>query len=180
MQTTVRTHDVTLSPVRPVDVPALSTLCGLVHRCCFDHLWDDSGAAYLEQACAPAILGDQLDDPDIRLFFIERDALRSGYVGLRLRDDLGGAQGGAQILHLGLLPGASGSGLGTQALAQVVDIARAHEQRYLWLHVADSAVDSILFCLRRGFRIIGETMLTHPRVRPAYRRMWRLKRELDA
>lgn len=180
METTTRAHHATLSPVRPADVAALSMLCGLVHRCCFDHLWDDGGAVYLEQACAPAILHDQLDDPDTLLFFIQCDAARCGYVGLRLRNDLEDARDGAQILHLGLLPSASGLGLGTQALAQVVDICRTHGRRYLWLHVADSAVDPILFCLRRGFRIIGETMLTHPRIRPVYRRMWRLKRDLDA
>ena len=44
----------------------------------------------------------------------------------------------------------------------------------------DSSLESIAFYERQGFTIVGETWLPFEHMLPEYRRMWKMRKPLDA
>jgi ribosomal protein S18 acetylase RimI-like enzyme len=167
-------------PIGADDADALSALCRAIYPQSFTYLWDDAGAWYTEATYNADTLRAEIADANARFYFLEVDGRRVGYLKLKLERDLDGEPGGLEIERIYLLREYAGQGLGARMMAFALDIARQLHRRYAWLHSMDSSTDSIAFYERQGFAIVGETWLPFEHMLPEYRRMWKMRKPLDA
>jgi len=167
-------------PIGAGDADALSALCRAIYPQFFTYLWDDAGAWYTEATYNADTLRAEIADANARFYFLEVDGRRVGYLKLKLQRDLDGEPGGLEIERIYLLREYTGQGLGARMMSFALDIARQWHRRYAWLHSMDSSLESIAFYERQGFTIVGETWLPFERMLPEYRRMWKMRKPLDA
>jgi ribosomal protein S18 acetylase RimI-like enzyme len=102
-----------------------------------------------------------------------------GYLKVKLDSCLDNEPGGLEIERIYLSKEAAGQGLGKQLIERAFGIARQLDKQYVWLKAMDSSANSLHFYRKRGFDVIGETYLSFPQMRPEYRRMWKLKKQLN-
>jgi ribosomal protein S18 acetylase RimI-like enzyme len=171
---------VALLPIAVDEAAALSALCFEIYPQTFTYLWDDAGAWYMETMYNEARLRSELADPNARFFFLSLRGRRVGYLKVKLDSNIGDAPGGLEVERVYLAAECTGQGLGGVMMEAALAIARGRDKRYAWLHVMDSSTDAIRFYLANGFEIVGETMLPFDHMLPHYRRMWRMKKALQA
>lgn len=169
-----------IQPILPQQAEALSALIHRIYPAHFTYLWDDAGAWYLDHSYHPTKLRAELEDPNVRYFWAVTDGQPVGYLKLNLDKDLPGGHepGGLEAERIYFLPEAAGRGLGTLLIGHAEAIARERGNRYVWLHVMDSSLNSIAFYEKRGFGRVGETWLPFARMKPEYRRMWQMQKRL--
>ncbi|ARK13196.1 GNAT family N-acetyltransferase [Fibrella sp. ES10-3-2-2] len=169
-----------IEPVYPTQAVDLSALIHCIYPQYFTYLWDDAGAWYLDYAYNSSKLRSELDNPSVRYFWAVWDSRRIGYLKLNLDKALPATQeaGGLEIERIYLLREAAGQGIGTLLINHAEAVARQLHRRYVWLHAMDSSHESMAFYRKRGFEQVGETVLPFEQMKPVYRRMWQLRKQL--
>jgi ribosomal protein S18 acetylase RimI-like enzyme len=157
----------------------LAAFCRVVYAQHYEYLWLEGGSAwYQDKVYADAVLAAELSTAALRHYFIEVDGERAGYVRLDLAQGLPGHPGGLEVSRLYLSRDFTGQGVGERSLHGIADIARSLGRRYLWLHVMDSSAGAIGFYESAGFARVGETVLPFEKMKPGFRRMLQMRKDL--
>ena len=168
-----------LVPVDGEQARDLSLFCKYVYRQHYQHLWHKGGSTWYQEASYGVdVLRRELQDPEVRHYFIEVDGERAGFLKLDLSQDLPDQPNGLEISRVYLSSGFTGQGTGRRVLSEVCSLAMALQRQYVWLHVMDSSEAAIRFYTSLGFEVGGETMLPFKLMKPHFRRMLRMRRDL--
>ena len=170
-------HALKLQQVEPEQARELESLCRAVYQQHYEHLWLEGGSAwYQDEMYGRELLESELLDEEIRYYFLDWDSERAGFAKLHLGGPTNAGE--AELSKLYLLSEFTGRGVGKVALEALVQVAKAAGCSRVWLNVMDSSTDAIRFYYASGFTDAGESMLPFERMKPEYRRMLRLSREL--
>jgi ribosomal protein S18 acetylase RimI-like enzyme len=173
------TTTVRLLQLDPSEASALAAFCRSVYAQHYEYLWLEGGSAwYQDLVYGDAVLAAELSGSQVRHFFIEADGERAGYVRLDLESSLSGQPQGLELSRLYLSRDYTGQGVGQMALSLIAEIARSLGRDYVWLHVMDSSAGAIRFYESSGFEAVGETVLPFERMKPEFRRMLQMRKNL--
>lgn len=172
------TDSVVIRAVSPGEAADLAALCCQIYQQHFTYLWTDEGRWYQDQLYNEPRLKSELTDPNVQYFFAAVANQAVGYLKVKLDSNLDNEPDGLEIERIYLLKKMAGQGVGKQLIERAFDIAQQLNKRYAWLKAMDSSVDSLHFYRKRGFNFAGETSLSYPQMKPEFRRMWQLKKQL--
>ncbi len=168
-----------ITPCRTADLPTLVAVAVQSYREHYLHLWTDDGAWYLERCFTPAVLAGEMAEPDRYFYLISRGGVPAGFLKLNDKQPLNGyrATHCLEVERLYLLAAAAGHGLGREALRFSEDLARSLGRRVVWLKAMDSS-PAVGFYEKVGFRTCGHTRLSFPLMKPEFRNMLIMQKEV--
>ncbi|MPR34311.1 GNAT family N-acetyltransferase [Salmonirosea aquatica] len=169
-----------LERIRVGDADALSALCLEIYPQYYLHLWHDNGAWYQHMRYSPAALARELADAQTEFYWIKKEGYPVGYLKINLyaRPDVDALPGaGLEIERIYLLRAYAGMGLGQGAMAWAEAVARWLGRDYAFLYTMDSS-DARWFYEKIGYEKRGETRLAFEKMKPEYRGMYLMIKEL--
>jgi GNAT superfamily N-acetyltransferase len=168
-----------ITPCGTADLPTLVAVAVQSYREHYLHLWTDGGAWYLERSFTPAVLAREMAEPDRYFYLISRGGTPVGFLKVNDKQPLDGypAAHCLEVERLYLLAAASGHGLGRAALQFSEEMARLKGRRVVWLKTMDTS-PAVGFYEKVGFRIGGHTRLTFSLMKPEFRTMLIMQKEL--
>jgi ribosomal protein S18 acetylase RimI-like enzyme len=142
---------------RPADRARLARLGRDSYRAHFAALWDPTRlASWLDSEFSPTRLDAELRDASIRYLLAWIGGRLAGFAkALDDRPIPGTRRRGTELQKLYLRPWATGFGVGSHLLANVVRRARARGARRVWLGVLDANPRARALYARSGFRDAG-------------------------
>jgi ribosomal protein S18 acetylase RimI-like enzyme len=142
------------------DIPVLERLGADTYRSHFATIWSPARMeAYIAAEYGAAALAESLARPDLSIWLIaEREREPVGFAKLNWDRPLPTApdRSGIELQKIYFRAALTGQGLGGQALAAIVDRAKARGERLLWLHVLKSNAGARAFYARHGFDTVAE------------------------
>jgi diamine N-acetyltransferase len=184
----------TLQKIAPHEVEKLADLCRQIYVQVYPYLWFDDGSWYMETRYnATQLLTEIMAENTYYAFILDNDRA-VGHLKLNLNDDSTSAQNnsygdsqtdmyhpltgnGLELERIYLLEETAGKGLGRKVLDEVFAMARSYQKDYVWLHAMDSS-PALKFYEKYGFQICGETLLPFEKMKPQYRRMVKMWKQV--
>ncbi|RDV16264.1 GNAT family N-acetyltransferase [Pontibacter diazotrophicus] len=168
--------------ITPCTAADLHTLQDIAINAYGDHylyLWYDGGMWYIDKSFGEAALKKELEDPNAALFLIYTEKELVGFLKLNIDKALEGesAEESLELEKIYLTKAASGKGIGRQVVDFAVAFAREKNKRLVWLKAMDSS-KSVNFYEQNGFKKCGTYTLDFSEMKPEYRGMYIMKREL--
>ena len=164
------------------EAEALSTLCQEIYAEHYLHLWYDNGVWYRQMRYSPAALAEELADVQTEFYWILRDSQKAGYLKLNLdaRPDarlFTTSTPGLEIERVYLYKACAGLGLGQKAMVWAESRARQLGRNYVFLYTMDSS-EARFFYEKAGYHTRGEKRLDFEKMKPEYRGMYLMIKEL--
>lgn len=144
------------------------------------HLWKDNDPSqYLQSNFTKEILSTELGQSGLYHFIAYGDDHPIGIVKLNASRELQPYPPRDTLLleKIYFLREYSGMGYGKKILQEIIDTAFQLKKRWLWLEAMQKG-DALLFYLKKGFEIFGETQLKFSNSREEERPMFVLVKEL--
>jgi diamine N-acetyltransferase len=187
--------------IEPEQAEDLADLCQRIYKESYTYLWDDAGEWYQQTRYNSAKLLSEIEQPNVAYFFVSKShALPIGYLKLNLHSDVVAANvksygdsltkmydeslpvamaegGGLEVERIYFLKQVTGQGLGVKTMDFAFEWARQQQKNYVWLHVMDSA-PARKFYEKYGFEVCGETALPFEQMKPEYRRMLKMWKQV--
>ncbi|HEV7349391.1 GNAT family N-acetyltransferase [Telluribacter sp.] len=182
MQTQATTA-VRLEKISVQEADALSALCLRLYPQFYLYLWYDAGEWYQRTRYNPEQLRTELSDPASEFYWIyqSEEGLPVGYLKINLKarpaESTELTDNGLELERIYLLKEATGTGLGAQVLAWVAERAAALRRDYVYLYTMDSS-QAIRFYEKYGYRKAGVKRLPFEQMKPEYRGMYLMIKEL--
>ncbi len=177
--------NIDFQPLTPADATRLSEVALRSYRQHYLHLWHDGGAWYIDRCFTVDGLRQEMADPNSAWFMVAQDGESAagepvGFIKLNIDKPLAGddAQHTLELERIYLVQEATGQGVGKAALQFVFDYARQHGKTLVWLKAMDSSTDAIAFYEKAGFTQCGTYHLDFDEMKPEFRGMVILKKEL--
>jgi GNAT superfamily N-acetyltransferase len=166
---------VELTRILPEQASVLASLARSIYRQHYLHLWESGGANWYmyEQAYAIPLLQSELSDLQQPCWFVVYRQRRIGYLKLSIKED-----GLLELERIYLYSDMAGTGIGTQLIRFTEEQAKQYHCKKIELKAMDSSTDAIRFYQREGFVISGTYQLPFPLMKPAYRGMVILSKEI--
>ncbi|PRY14271.1 spermine/spermidine N-acetyltransferase [Pontibacter ummariensis] len=168
--------------ITPCTLEDIHTLQDIAINSYGDHylyLWYDGGMWYIDKSFSEASLKKELEDPNAAFFLIYSDEELVGFLKLNIDKALEGEEvaDSLELERIYLTKAASGKGIGRQVVDFTVAFAKERNKRMIWLKAMDSS-KSVDFYEQNGFQKCGTYRLDFEAMKPEYRGMYVLKREL--
>ena len=186
-------HNLSIEQITLNDVKRLSKLAKRCYPPHYAYLWFDNGEWYTEAMYTVEKLAAEIADPNVVYFIAAADKTDLGYMKLALDYPLSIGQGfsfgtgsGSQIsapnaLYLDriyLAENAVGKGVGTKLVDLCVEMACKLGKTAVWLAAMDSS-RAVEIYEKMGFAECGNWLLDFEKMRPEYRGMVLMVRELS-
>lgn len=164
------------------EAEALSVLCREIYAQHYLHLWHDNGVWYQQMRYSSAALAEELADLQTEFYWIKRDSQKVGYLKLNLnaRPDVlifPASAPGLEIERVYLYKACAGLGLGQKAMAWAEARAQQLQCDYVFLYTMDSSKVRF-FYEKSGYHTRGEKRLDFEKMKPEYRGMYLMIKEL--
>jgi diamine N-acetyltransferase len=158
---------------------ALSELAITIYKQHYLHLWNEGGADwYMHQYAYPIdVLTAELNDENNQYYFVYENDIRIGYLKLKLSTK--SVNNALEIERIYLDKIHTGKGFGKKIMAFAESIAIAQNNTSLVLKAMDSSKDAIAFYLKLGFKIIASSTLSFELMKPAFRGMVTLQKNIQ-
>jgi len=146
------------------DLPSLQKVCIDAYSLNFYHHWNPGGLEwYVEREFGTARLTDDLTNQTIEYYFIHEGQKPVGFVKLRdVPYEEHSLLGVFELEKIYINPDKKGNGIGKRALAEVIELLKVREKKYLLLSVIDTNHPAIAFYESFGFRFHSKTSLDIP------------------
>jgi GNAT superfamily N-acetyltransferase len=165
----------------PRDAAQLRTLARECYVPYYAHLWQQGGMErYLADTYGEDRLQRELSDPALDHELVCIDETPVGFVRFHSHRETAELPNAACLERIYLTPRSVGHGIGSWVMHRYFDRARSEGRDRLWLEAMATAEKPLARYLALGFRVFGETRLTHPLVRPEWAAMLTLVRDLHA
>jgi diamine N-acetyltransferase len=170
----------TIKPCTPEDIPVLLKVSIQSYKEHYLHLWYDNGKKYIADNFNTGNFQSQLADKNVALFLIYDDQnMVAGF--LKLNIDKGwenyDATSSLELERIYLINSVSGKGLGTKVLDFVTGFSKEKNKKYIWLKSMDTS-SAVKAYERWGFKIISPWTLTFPEMKPEFRGMHVMLKEI--
>ena len=144
------------------------------------HLWNDGAAWYIERCFSDAALKGELEDSNAAFYLIYAAEELVGFLKLNINKELEGytATEALELERIYLLKSASGRGVGRQVMEFTEKLGRERNKKVIWLKAMDSSNDAIRFYEQNGYQHCGTYTLEFETMKPEYRGMVIMKKEL--
>jgi diamine N-acetyltransferase len=174
------------------DAPRLSALAKRAYPPHYAYLWLDGGQWYTETMYGVDVLANEMTDPNVVYYIVSDGQEDLGYMKLKYDYPLSIGQGfsvgngsGSDVdapnaLYLDriyLTENAVGKKIGTHLVNMSVDIAQKLGKTAVWLAAMDSS-RAVEMYEKMGFVTCGTWRLDFERLRPAYRGMFLMVKNL--
>ncbi|GAB3539711.1 spermidine/spermine N(1)-acetyltransferase [Pontibacter brevis] len=168
-----------ITPCTPADLYTLQDIAINAYGDHYLYLWYDGGAWYIDRSFSEATIKKELEDQNAALFLIYAEEELVGFLKLNIDQALEGEseEESLELERIYLTKAASGKGIGRQVVDFTVAFARERNKRTIWLKAMDSS-KSVDFYEQNGFEKCGTYRLDFEAMKPEYRGMYILKREL--
>lgn len=171
-----------IEEIQPDEAQDLSGLCLEIYSQYYTYLWDDGGAWYMRTRYGTKTLVRELVDPQVRYFWVILEKRKVGYLKINLSCQpkelaVPFDSSGLEIERIYLSKEASGTGLGKKAMAKAETVAIQMGCRYSFLYAMDSS-SAVLFYEKLGYAKAGDKRLNFDRMKPEYRDMYLMIKEL--
>ncbi|WP_162054372.1 GNAT family N-acetyltransferase [Pontibacter pamirensis] len=168
--------------ITPCTAEDLHTLQDIAINAYGDHylyLWYDGGMWYIDKSFGETALKKEFEDPNVALFLIYSGEELIGFLKLNIDKALEDESDkeSLELERIYLTKAASGRGIGRQVVDFTVAFARERNKRLIWLKAMDSS-KSVDFYEQNGFEKCGTYTLDFSQMKPEYRGMYIMKREL--
>lgn len=172
-------NKVKITPCTSADLHTLQDIAINAYGDHYLYLWYDGGMWYIDKSFGEATLKKELEDPNAALFLIYADEELVGFLKLNIDKALADEDQSEslELERIYLTKAASGKGIGRQVVDFTVAFARERNKRLIWLKAMDSS-KSVDFYEQNGFEKCGTYRLDFEAMKPEYRGMYILKREL--
>ncbi|GAA4470321.1 spermidine/spermine N(1)-acetyltransferase [Nibrella saemangeumensis] len=169
-----------LKPVTADAAPQVARVAVRAYNDHYTHLWFDGGSWYVGKCFTPEVLREDMSHPNHRYYLILAAQQPVGFVKLKLHEPLPGHEGlnALELERIYIERAATGQGVGKAVMQQIIDIARQHQKSLIWLKAMDSSTEAIAFYRQNGFVHCGTHHLDFPVMKPEYRGMVIMKKEL--
>ena len=167
-----------IQPITVSAAAALSELAISIYKQHYLHLWNEGGADwYMHQyAYALDVLTAELIDQNNQYYFVCENNIPFGYLKLKLSSEL--ANNALEIERIYLNETHIGKGIGKELMLFAESIAIAQKNNNLVLKAMDSSKDAIRFYEKMGFEIIARSTLSFELMKPAFRGMVTLQKNI--
>ena len=190
-----------LEKIKPQQAEELADLCQKIYQQVYPYLWDDAGKWYMQTRYNTEQLTTEITHPNVAYYFINDNSQKPvGHLKLILESnvtvgnsssygesktkmylgdlpDIFNTGKGLELERIYFLSEATGQGFGKATMDLVFEMARQMQKNYVWLHVMDSS-PAKKFYERNGFTTCGETILPFELMKPQYRRMFKMWKEI--
>lgn len=160
------------------DAVVLSDIAVRAYKDHYLHLWFDKGEWYIEKSFSSNNLRHELEDTNAWFFIIFYNGEAAGFLKLNINAPFQGEANALELERIYLTKPASGKGIGKYVYEFVVNIAKQHDKKLIWLKVMDSSSGPISFYKKMGFEICGTAHLNFETMKPELRGMYVMKREI--
>mgnify|MGYP002624301503 CR=1 FL=1 len=146
----------------------------------FTHIWEDAGKYYMENSFNKVVLKNELTNPN-HLYFLGFEQEKAvGYMKLNIDQLLMESRhlNSLELERIYIRKNATGLGLGRQLIQLAFKEARERHKDLIWLKSMDSSTASIAFYEKQGFVMCGKDQLEWPFIKPEYRGMVVMKKQL--
>ena len=172
---------VDLKRCTPNDIPLLREVAEQSYREHYLYLWKDEGYAhrYMQRSFSTESLTQQMADPDAFFFFVTRNGVPVGFVKLNENKNPLGRRDekSLELERIYLLQEASGKGIGTTVLNNIVQSAAEKGKEVIWLKSMGSS-PSVCFYEKTGFKRTGSEQLPFEGLKDEYRTIITMQRRL--
>ncbi len=144
------------------------------------HLWYDKAAWYTEKCFSISNLAAELADKNALFWIIYLNEKPVGFLKVNVDAPLDGfsAQEAMELERIYLLKEVTTKGIGSYLVDFVVQLARQHNKKLLWLKVMDSSEGPIRFYKKHGFNICGAHHLDFGQMKEEFRGMYIMQKQL--
>lgn len=167
-------------PLIPADATRLSEVALRSYRQHYLHLWYDGGAWYIDRCFTVEGLRQEMANPNSAWFMVAQNGESVGFIKLNIDKPLDSDEtaDALELERIYLVQEVTGQGVGKAALQFVFDSARQRGKTLIWLKAMDSSTDAIAFYEKAGFIRCGTYHLDFDEMKPEFRGMVVLKKEL--
>lgn len=164
------------------EADALSILCQEIYAEYYLHLWHDNGVWYQQMRYSSTALAEELVDSQTEFYWIKSDSQKVGYlkINLNARPDTSlfpAFDHGLEIERVYLYEACAGLGLGKKAMVWAETRAWQLHRDYVFLYTMESS-KARFFYEKLGYHIRDEKLLDFERMKPEYRGMYLMLKEL--
>lgn len=146
------------------------------------YLWQNEkyAAWYINKSFGTESLQQQLRDPLSKFYFVTENNEAAGFIKLNLHAPLDNdtAEKSLELERIYLLQKASGKGVGTKAVTEVLRLARQLQKEVVWLKTMDSS-PALYFYEKMGFKKIKVERLPFEGFKDAYRNIITMRLNLN-
>jgi GNAT superfamily N-acetyltransferase len=168
-----------IQPCDQTHLPVLLEVARQSYVAHYTHLWHDNGEWYMERCFTRPVLENELEQPGSLFFLVSVNQEPAGF--LKLNDGKPLKEQPAadclEVERLYLLETAKGKGAGKAAMDFSLALARERNRKIVWLKTMDSS-PAIGFYEACGFRRCGTETLPFEAMKPEYRGMYVMRREV--
>ena len=167
-----------IKPITASSAAALSELAISIYKQHYLHLWNEGGADWYmyQYAYAIDVLTAELNDQNNQYYFVCENDIPFGYLKIKLSTEL--AKNALEIERIYLNKTHIGIGFGKELMLFSESIAIAQKNNSLVLKAMDSSKDAIAFYLKLGFKIVASSTLTFELMKPVFRGMVTLQKNI--
>ena len=161
------------------DLEALSEVAIRSYKDFYLYLWYDTGEWYIDRSFAPSVLEAELRDPNQIFFFLKNKQDLVGFLKLNVDQPLKNyeAYNCIELERIYFIRSAVGKGFGRRAVEFCFEYAANLGKEIVWLKAMDSS-DAIFFYEKLGFERCGAFRLNFPQMKPEFRGMVIMMKEL--
>jgi len=172
---------VSIVPISIADLHTLQDIALNAYGDHYLHLWNDGGAWYIEKSFSDAALQSELEDANAAFFLIHSDDELVGFLKLNIDKSLDNysLEDALELERIYLTKAASGKGVGKKVMEFTEQFAKERKKRVIWLKAMDSSHDAIRFYEQNGYNLCGTYRLDFEAMKPEYRGMVIMKKELN-
>lgn len=171
-------HNIEIKRIGIEDVALLSDIAIRAYCDHYKHLWYDEGKCYAKKSFSKENLLNELKDKNAWFFIILLNNEAVGFLKLNIDAPLRENTNALELERIYLTKSATGKGIGKYVFYFVMDIAKECNKKLIWLKVMDSSADAIAFYKKMGFEIFDVTRLDFEMMKPEFRGMYLMKREI--
>jgi ribosomal protein S18 acetylase RimI-like enzyme len=171
----------TIRKAEKQDAEMLCSLAVHTYKQYFSYLWLDGGEAwYIKRTYAPETIEQELADPNNLHYIAYQDERPVGYLKIKVNSthEGFGDRNCMELDRIYISKDTAGKGLGKKLINLCVTLAAEHQKDILFLKSMDSSTDSIAFYEKCGFEKCGGLTLPFPLMKPEYRGMYILKKDI--
>lgn len=164
------------------EADALSVVCREIYVQYYLYLWFDAGEWYQQMRYNPSALSEELSNPQSEFYWIRYKRQKAGYLKINRdvqRPEIVTPSGGRglEIERIYLYREFAGRGLGKQTMTWIETLTRQKGYDFLFLYTMDSS-EALLFYEKMGYYKGGEKRLPFEKMKPGYRDMYLMIKEL--
>ena len=163
------------------DAELLSGLAIAIYKQYYTHLWHDGGRWYTDYSYNVPKLRQELSDLNNLHYIAYSGNDPVAYLKIRLWEKWKGLQNKhcLEVERIYVLQHAAGLGLGKKLMNIAFEVAKYHNQDFIFLKAMDSSLGAIAFYQKLGFEVFDTLILPFEQMKQEYRGMVVMKKAVQ-